>query len=235
MTRRRSANGRREQLGRPPAHVRVREAVEAETAYSQPTPRVGNGVGRRRRRKRRMECGVEARDGGDFGRDPRDRVERGEAGGLVQRSHVDERAQVVEHTLVDDDGCGVAEPPVDDPVPDRVERTESCDRVDERFVGSRAASAPRSCEATTLSRSSTTRSLTLLEPALTTRMRTGFSVSARPRPVAYLGSVVTVFAACTCAPRSGGRPSPGASPRRDYPGSERGRSRPSPDGNGRGR
>src|ERR1700693_3573914 len=61
-------------------------------------------------------------------------------------------------------------------------------RVDE--ADPPGSGAPRSRDATSSLPSSTTRNLTLLEPALTTRMRTGSEASAGPGPVAYLGHIV---------------------------------------------
>ena len=140
---------------------------------------------------------------GTSGSDRRHRRERGERLRLVERREVGRAPAGRASTSASRrTGPAVARPAVDDPVADRVDRRRSraIGLGDRAGVGRRRGAPAGRPIATTASAASRTRSLRLLDPALTTRIRLPASdraaspaaASLRPRPVRDLGRVLAL-------------------------------------------
>ncbi len=236
VTIRTPSRARAEQLRRPPRRIRVREAVEAVLPQVPALPPLGRDrVGRRRRRHRGVEGGVEAGDRRHVRQGRLDRLERGKRLRLVERGQIGERPESLDDLAVDAHRPRVQRPAVDDPVADRVHRPEPRDgpcngddvglaagrgqvrRLHDPIVAGRAPGAS-GCSTRVDDEDPHVRSA--LSAA---RPRSGSR--ARPRPPG----------ACRPAPAGAGRPSAGERGRPAVRGRGRGRSRPSPGGTGRGR
>ena len=121
--------------GGAPRGVGVREAVEAEAPQAEalaPLPR--QGVGRGRRRQRRVKRGVEAGDRGHVGQGTAHGGDAGQRGGLVQRGEVAELAQRRHDVVVDEHGLAEARAAVHDAVADGVGRGQLGERRLERLA-----------------------------------------------------------------------------------------------------
>ena len=179
-------------------------------------------VGRGRGRHPGMERGVEAGHGRHVRQDRLHRGQGGERLGLVERGEVGQRLEVRLDRVVDADRAAIARPAVDDPVADRPRPRRSRRSRPRSPRRPRIRGAPAGRPSRPPRRvSSRTRSLRLLEPALTTRIRAlaGLGgalarvVTASPAPAtASRGSRAHPRrrVACRRGTRGAGRPSAGA-------------------------
>ena len=126
-----------------------------------------------------MEGGVEARDRRQLGQPLADRVSAASDLRLVQRGEVDERAQLALDVGVDPHRLAEALAAVDDPMPDRVGVAEPRVERVAQLGADRPARAARPARAPRIvaSSPSSSVSLRLLEPALTTSTRTRSALS----------------------------------------------------------
>ena len=126
-----------------PRGVGVREAVEAEAPQAEAlAPLARQGVGRGRRRQRRVKRRVEAGDRGHVGQGAADGGDAGQRRGLVQRCELGELAQRGHDVVVDEHGVAEARAAVHDAVADGVRRGQSVERgLERRAVVRRAGRA----------------------------------------------------------------------------------------------
>ena len=218
----------RDELGDAACNVAVREAVKAEAAQVPAlAPLDGQRVRGRRRRHAGVEGGVEARDrrhagqGGANGGEGRERL------GLVQRSEVAERLEPADHRLTYADRAQELGATVDDAMSHRVDRAEPVERRAQRLLSATPRGAGRSAEPTSRSAGSSSLSLRLLDPALTTSTRVVPSGLVR-RATSSPGSRDRPRRgrACRHGPAGAGRPCTAAGGRRVRPGRARDRSHP---------
>src|SRR3954454_6218599 len=155
-------------LGRTTGRVRVREPVEPETAHPPPVaPLAGNRVGGRGGREGRVERRVEARDLRGVREERRDRVDGRKGRWLVKWREGRQGPDLVDHVGIQDDRRGEPRPAVDHAMPEASDDPKPAMPPPSPPV---PASPPgRSADSTTEPARSTTRSLRLLDPALTTR------------------------------------------------------------------
>ena len=120
--------GAPQELSRAPRGIGVGESVEAVLAQVPALAPLGwDRVGSGPRRHARVECRIEAGDRGHLRENGGDRRERVERLRLVERGKIGAGAEVRHDLAVDPDGLRVARSPVDDPVPDGVDRPEPAD------------------------------------------------------------------------------------------------------------
>ncbi len=187
-----------------PGHGETVEAVAADAPLVAPAG--GDGVRARLGRNGRVECRVEDGDVRDARERPSSLVDGADRGRIVERG---ERGQLPDRLLdpgIEHDRLAESCATVHDAVPDRVDS------------GRHRVEAPTGSER---SSPSTTDSLRLVEPALTTRMRSRTARSSRARQGGRRRARASMR-----APRADGPPSPGADGRPRGPGPGLGRSRP---------
>ena len=207
----------RDELRGPPRRVGVRQAVEA-VAPQRASARATRPAARRSRPPPAAWRGTPCRST----RPPAVRAARARTASsaasdlrLVQRRERGQRAQRGRDRVVDRPPArGTRSPPCTTRWPTA---SAAPSAVERRRVERRPRAASRSRVPSSSSPAPSSRSLRLLDPALTTRTRTGSA--ARQHPVADLGRVVAVLARVARARAGARRPSPGAA---------RGRALPSP-------